>query len=70
MAPASVAQLIETWFQEPKGHRFESQLGHTPRLWFSPQLEHEQQATDQCFSPLLSPSVSLPLSKIKKHILG
>ena len=46
-------------------HRFDSWSEHMPRLWFGPQSGHEQEATDQCFSPSLPPS--LPLFQ-KKNI--
>ena len=32
-APAGMAQLIEHWACEPKGHRLDSQSGHMPGLW-------------------------------------
>ena len=47
---------------EPKGHQFDSQLGHMPRMWDRSPVGSPQEATTHwCFSPSLSPSI--PLSK-------
>ena len=52
---------------EPKGHQFNSQSGHMPRLQARSPVGGAQEATTHwCFSPSLSPS--LPLSnKILKN---
>ena len=47
---------------EPKGHQFESQLGHVPG---SPGGGTQEATTHWCFSPSLSPSLPFSL-KINK----
>ena len=45
---------------EPKGHWFNSQSGHMPGLWArSPVGGAREETTHWCFSPSLSPSLSL-----------
>ena len=55
---------------EPKGHWFDSQLGHMPRLWARSPVRHMQDVSlsHPCFFPSLSPSLplSLKISKILK----
>ena len=48
-------------FHKVEGHRFDPWSGHMPG--FGPQSGHVQEATNQCFSPFLSPSLPLSLKK-------
>ena len=67
-ALAGVAQFVGTSSHKPKGHRFNSQSWHTPRLWVSPQSGPcGMQSVDVSLSHrYFSPSLSLtfPLSLI------
>ena len=56
----------------PAQRGFDSKSGHTSRLWAGPWLGHLREATiavslaHQCFSPSLSPSLPLSLTKNKQ----
>ena len=50
---------------KPKVHWFDSQSGHRPGLWARSLVGGVGEATDQCFSPFLSPSFPF-LLKINK----
>ena len=69
-ALASVAQLVGAPSYRSKGHGFDSQSGHMPRLrvWFL--VQYVQKVADQYFSLSSFLSLSPPLSKINKHVLG
>ena len=56
---------------EPRGHWFDSWLGHMPGLRARPSVGGVQQATAHwCFSPSLSPSLPLSLKINKKFFLN
>ena len=66
-SPDQCGSLVWHIIYTPKGCRFESQSGHTPRLWVCPLSGHVQGATDAspahqcvvlvCFPLFLSPSI-------------
>ena len=58
-----VAQYIDCLLAcKPKGHRFNSQLGHMPGLWAGSPVGVMREATNQCFScTLIFPSLFLSL---------
>ena len=60
-AVAGVAQFVGVLSCKLKGHEFGSWSGHTPRLWF-PLVRARIEATDQRFSPSLSPLLPLSLN--------
>ena len=60
-----VDQLVGPHPTKQKDGRFDSQSGHMPELGVRSQVTVQMKATDQCFSPFLSPSPPLTL-KINK----
>ena len=67
---ASMAQVVGALSHRPKGHKFNSQSGHMPRLWVQSPVRAHITGNQSMFLSLslLSPFPSL--SKINKPVLG
>ena len=64
MGPGWYGSVVWAPACDLKGYQFDSQLGHMPGLQAKSPVGDDQEATNQCFSPSLSPSLLLSL-KIK-----